>query len=223
MGLQFDSVEVFAEAIVITGIIVLTLIRIAWISSQPLPPDVSRAIMPGLANLGRFLRDDKSAPYAPYGIIWYGVNLPLAKPFDYNGRTWMVLLATIDGAFVWLSLRMGLYGVLAYVVIGTFQLFRAPWNASINWLVILGLYSPWFLIIAPVAKLPVGLPVRIFGHTRVAFFYRHNFVYYGLLGTLWVIVFDFLYIPRILDMTITVLGLSWGAILAYLYMTRKRS
>ncbi len=217
MALQLDSIEVIA------GIIVLTIIRIAWISRRPLPPDVPRAIMPGLANLGKFLRGDKSAPYAPYGLIWHGMNLPLAKPFNYNGRTWMLLLAVIDAAFVWLSLRMGLYGGFAYAVIGTFQLFRAPWNASVNWLIILGLYSPWFLIIAPVAKLPLGLPVRIFGHTRVAFVYRHNFVYYGLLGTLWVLVFFSLFIPGILDLTITTLGLPWAAILAYLYMTRKRS
>ncbi len=217
MGFQLESIEFIA------GVVGLTVFRIAWIIRRPLPLDVPRAIMPGLANLGRFLRGDRSAPYAPYGLIWHGMNLPLAKPFNYNGRAWMLLLSVTDVAFVWLSLRMGLYGSLAYAVIGTFQLFRAPWNTSINWLILLGLYNPWFLIIAPVAKLPVGLPVRIFGHTRVAFFYRHNFVYYGLLGTLWIVVFDSLFVPAIVDVSITALGLSWGPILAYLYLTRKRS
>src|SRR5437660_12314327 len=79
---------------------------------------------------------------------------------------------------------MGWLGFLAYAFIGTFQLFRAPWNISINWLILLASVSPWLLIIAPIAKLPVGLPLHAFGDTERAFFFKHNFVYYGLLGPL---------------------------------------
>ena len=216
MGLDAMTVEL------LSGVVVLTFLRLAWILRRALPLDVPRAIMPALASLGRFLRGDKTAPYAPYGLLWHAMNLPLARLFNYNGRAWMAVLTVIDAGFVWLSLRMGLYGSLAYVVIGTFQLFRAPWNTSINWLIILGLYSPWFLLIAPIAKFPIGLPLRIFHHTRGAMTYRHNFVYFGLLGTLWLMVAISMFVAEILSAFITTFGAIWATIIGYLYLTRGK-
>ena len=75
--------------------------------------------------------------------------------------------------------------------------------------------------ISPIAKLPVGLPPRVWGDIRRALFHQHNFVYYGLLVTLWLIVFIGLFAPGILEISITTLGIGWGLALGYLFQKRE--
>jgi hypothetical protein len=204
-------------------IVAITAVRTLWIGVRPVPHDVEPAIMPGLKNIRKVLeRQTIVSGRAPYGIIWYAINLPIARASKFNGRHWILYLGMIDGIFLWLSWTMGWLGFLAYIFAGTFQLFRAPWNTSINWLILLALVSPWFLIIAPIAKLPVGLPLHAFGDTERAFFFKHNFVYYGLLGTLWLIVFFNLFLPSIRDESILIQGFGWGLLLAYLLIRRGR-
>ncbi len=207
----------------IVGIVVLTILRTGWIARRPLPPDVPKAIMLGLGSIGKFLRrETKVSGNAPYGIIWYAINFPLARLGHFDGRLWMILLSLIDSVFVWLSLRLGIYGILAYVLIGTFQLLRAPWNVTINWLIILGLFYWWFLLIAPIAKLPFGMPLNAWEGTGRSLTYKHNYVYYGLLVTFWLIIFVSLYGPLVLDTTLIVFGSAWSLTLSYLYVRRWR-
>lgn len=209
---------------ILAAVVTITVVRTLWTLLRPIPHDVEPAIMPGLKNIGKVLhRQVIVSGRAPYGIIWYAINLPIARAAKFNGRNWVLYLGLIDAIFLWLSWTMGWLGFIAYVFIGSFQLFRAPWNTSINWLILLGLVSPWFLIIAPVAKLPVGLPFHAFGDTERAFFFKHNFVYYGLLGTLWLIVFFNLLLPSIRDESIVIQGFGWGVLLAYLFIRRGRN
>jgi len=209
---------------ILAAVVAITVVRTSWTVVRPIPHDVEPAIMPGLKNIRNVLqRQTVVSGRAPYGIIWYAINLPIARAAKFNGRCWILYLGLLDSIFLWLSWTMGWLGFLAYAFIGTFQLFRAPWNISINWLVLLALVSPWFLIIAPIAKLPVGLPLHAFGDTERAFFFKHNFVYYGLLGTLWLIVFFNLFLPSIRDESILVQGFGWGLLLASLFIRRGRN
>lgn len=106
----------------------------------------------------------------------------------FDGRKWSYAMALLDIPFVWLSFRLGLVGVLVYAGINTFNLFKAPWNVSIVWLIICALFSWIFLILAPLAKLPLGIPTWVWGHVRQALLYQKNPYYYGLLGVLWLFV-----------------------------------
>ena len=135
----------------------------------------------------------------------------------------MIVLALIDIAFLWYSSQVsGLVVFIAYVLIGTFQLFRAPWNASINWLIVLAPISWIFLALAPIAKLPVGLPVKVWGYTERAIGHQHNYIYYGLLGTLWLIIFNHLYFLQEIESSIVVgFGIVWTFILGYAYLERR--
>ncbi len=206
----------------IIAIISITAFRVLWISLRPLPHDVQQAIMNGLKRIRLVMRREvRVEGNAPYGIIWYGMNLPLGRLVGYQGRRWMILLALVDSLFLWVSTMMGFWGFLAYLSLGTFQLFRAPWNVTINWLILLGLLYWWFLLIAPLAKLPVGLPLHAFGDTGRGFFYKHNYVYYGLLGTFWLIVMFAVFIPVVRDASIFILGLGWVLLLGFLYFRRR--
>src|SRR5438445_5117556 len=174
----------------ILAIVAILAVRTLLLEVRPIPRDYEPAIMQGLKSIRKVLRRQKIVSgRAPYGIIWYAINLPIARAAKFKGRYWVLLLGLIDSIFLWLSWTMGWLGFLAYVFIGTFQLLRAPWNTSINWLILLGLVSPWFLVIAPIAKLPVGLPLHAFGDTGRAFFFRHNFGYYAPLGIISLHVF----------------------------------
>jgi hypothetical protein len=133
------------------------------------------------------------------------------------------VLALIDVAFLWYSSQvLGLVVFIAYVLIGTFQLFRAPWNVSINWLIVLAPISWIFLALAPIAKLPVGLPAQVWRYTERAIGHQHNYIYFGLLGTLWLIVFNYLYFfPGIESSVVVGLGVVWCFILGYAYLERR--
>jgi len=214
---MFDlySAGILAVVVVITGI------RVALIHKRPLPHDVQSAIMNGTSRIGKVLRGEgRVEGNAPYGIIWYGINVPIARLVNYDGRKWMITLALIDSIFLWLSQGLGPMGFAACLLIGTFQLLRAPWNSSIDWIIILGLFGWWFLLLAPIAKLPFGLPFHAFGDTGRGLFYQHNYIYYGLLGTLWTIVFLNDFFSMIRDISIGLFGIAWILLLGVLYLRK---
>lgn len=199
----------------------LTGLRLAWILRQPVHKDIKFYILPGLSNLWKVLRYDPGFSYVPYGLLWYAVNVPIIRAARYNGRIWMAVLAIVDGFFLWYSNVLGFALFVAYALIGTFQLLRAPWNVSINWLIVLAPISWIFLILAPIAKFPVGLPLKVWGYTERAIGHQHNYIYFGLLGTLWLLVFNHLYLfPMIDDLLVIGLGIFWTLVIGYAYVTR---
>jgi hypothetical protein len=196
-------------------------LRLAWILKQPVHKDITFYIFPGLSNLRKVLRYDPGFSYVPYGLLWYAINVPIIRAARYNGRIWIAALAIIDAFFLWYSNVLGFDLFLAYALIGTFQLLRAPWNVSVNWLIILAPISWIFLILAPIAKFPVGLPLQVWGYTERAIGHQHNYIYFGLLGSLWLIVFNHLYlVPMIDDLVIISLGVIWSIVLGNAYLTR---
>src|SRR5216117_1656348 len=206
---------------IVAAIAVVTAVRTFWIATSPLPHDVQQAIMSGIQRIRRVLKGEvKVEGNAPYGLLWYGINLPFAKLAAYDGRRWMIALALADSLFLWLSQALGLLGFAAYLFIGTFQLLRAPWNVTIDWIIVLGPIAWLFLIIAPIAKLPIGLPLQAFGDTGRGLFYQHNYIYYGLLGTLWLIVLFEIYVPSIFGASVSILGIFWSLLLGFLYLRR---
>lgn len=190
---------------------------------RPVHRDITSYIFPGLSNLRKILKYAPDFSYVPYGLIWYAINVPIVRLGRYDARFWMGVLALIDTVFLSYSFQyMGPTVFFAYVVIGTFQLLRAPWNASINWLIMLAPISWTFLLLAPVAKFPVGLPIQVWRYTGRAVGHQHNYIYFGLLGTLWLIVFNYLHLSRgIEDLLVTGLGVVWGFIFAYAYLERR--
>lgn len=125
----------------------------------------------------------------PYGIIWFAINLPIMHLTGFGERRWSYALAIIDMIFLWISFELGLVSGLIYASLTTFHLLKAPWNVSISWLIICGIFSWIFLILAPAAKLPVGIPMRQAKRVQGLLFHQHNYVYYSLLGLLWLFVF----------------------------------
>jgi hypothetical protein len=208
---------------IIGAVIALTAFRLAWILKRPVHKDITFYILPGLSNLRKIVRYDPNFSYVPYGLIWYAINVPIVRAMRYSGRLWIVVLALIDTVFLWYSSEfLGLTVFLAYVMIGTFQLLRAPWNASINWLIILAPISWIFLLLAPIAKFPVGLPVQVWRYTERAVGHQHNYIYFGLLGTLWIIVFNQLYfLPAIEALVVIGLGIVWCFIFGYAFLERR--
>jgi hypothetical protein len=207
---------------VLSAIAVLTVFRLVWILKRPVHKDITFYILPGLSNLRKIVKYDPNFSYVPYGLIWYAINVPIVRAVRYSSRHWIAILALVDIFFLWYSQTLGLTVFLAYVLIGTFQLLRAPWNASINWLIILAPVSWIFLLLAPIAKFPVGLPLRVWTYTERAIGHQHNYIYFGLLGTLWLIVFNHLYFhPELESPTVVVLGIVWSLILGYAYLASR--
>jgi len=183
--------------LVVLGIVLLTLARLWYLRTSEVQRDVREAIIPLTSRLhfADFFRRPRSEDIrfvfwiVQYGILWYAINLPLMHLSGLNGRRWAYALALIDGVCVWLSFRLGLMGALLYIAINTVNVLKAPWNVSILWLTLLGVYSWVFLILAPIAKLPIGIPTRAWGHVRQVLFHQKNPYYYGLLGVFWLFVF----------------------------------
>jgi hypothetical protein len=207
----------------IAAIILLTIFRLVWIAKRPVHKDITFYILPGLSNLRKIVRYDPSFSYVPYGLIWYVINVPIVRAMRYSGRLWIAVLALIDVVFLWyVSESLGLTVFAAYVVIGTFQLLRAPWNASINWLIVLAPISWIFLVLAPIAKFPVGLPVQVWRYTERAVGHQHNYIYFGLLGTLWMIVFnDLFFLPAVEPLLVAGLGFVWLLTFGYALLQRR--
>src|SRR2546426_1814194 len=209
---------------IVGAIVALTAFRLVWIFKQPIPKDIPFYILPGLSNVRKLLRYDPGFSYVPYGLIWYAINVPIVRAVRYSGRLWITVLALIDIVFLYYANEfLGFTVFLAYVLIGTFQLLRAPWNASINWLIILAPISWIFMLLAPIAKLPVGLPVQVWRYTERAVGHQHNYIYFGLLGTLWLIVFNHLYLlPSVENWIVIGLGVVWCFIFATLFLRGRR-
>jgi hypothetical protein len=208
---------------ILSGIALLTILRLVWILKRSVHKDITFYILPGLSNLRKIVRYDPGFSYVPYGLIWYAINVPIVRAVRYSGRLWIAILALIDTIFLWYaSQSLGLTVFLAYVLIGTFQLLRAPWNASINWLIILAPVSWIFLLLAPVAKFPVGLPLKVWTYTERAIGHQNNYIYFGLLGTLWFIVFNHLYFLLGIESLLVIgLGIVWSLILGYAYLSSR--
>ena len=207
---------------ILGAIAVLTVFRLVWILKRPVHKDITFYILPGLSNLRKIVRYDPNFSYVPYGLIWYAINVPIVRAVRYSGRLWVAILALVDIFFLWYSQTLGLTVFLAYVMIGSFQLLRAPWNASINWLIILAPLSWIFLLLAPIAKFPVGLPLRVWTYTERAIGHQHNYIYFGLLGTLWLIVFNHLYLrPELESLIVVGLGIVWSLIFGYAYLASR--
>jgi hypothetical protein len=208
---------------IIGAIVVLTALRLIWIFNRPVHKDISFYILPGLSSLRKLFKYDPNFSYVPYGLLWYAINVPIVRAVRYSGHLWVAVLALIDTLFLWYtSQALGLIVFTAYVVIGTFQLFRAPWNASINWLIVLAPVSWIFLILAPIAKLPIGLPIQVLRYTERAIGHQHNYIYFGLLGTLWLIVFNQLYfLPGMESLVVVSLGVVWCLIFGYAYLEKR--
>jgi hypothetical protein len=208
---------------IIVGILVLTVFRLIWILKRPVHKDITFYILPGLSNLRKIVKYDPGFSYVPYGIIWYAINVPIVRAVRYSGRLWIAVLALFDTIFLWYaSQSLGLTVFYAYVLIGTFQLLRAPWNASINWLILLAPVSWIFLVLAPIAKFPVGLPLRVWTYTERAIGHQHNYIYFGLLGTLWLIVFNHLFLFLEAESLLVVsLGIAWSLVLGYAYFSSR--
>ena len=208
----------------IGAIVVLTIFRLVWILKRPVHKDITFYILPGLSNLRKILSYDPGFSYVPYGLIWYAINVPIVRAVRYSGRLWITTLALIDSIFLWYcSELLGPSVFAAYVAIGTFQLLRAPWNVSINWLTVLAPVSWVFLVVAPIAKFPVGLPIEVFRYTERAVGHQNNYIYFGLLVTLWAIIFNHLYVFRVLEnLVIAGFGTVWCIILAYAFLKRRR-
>src|SRR2546425_1113207 len=208
---------------IIGAVVALTVFRLAWILKRPVHKDITFYILPGLSNLSKILRYDPDFSYVPYGLIWYAINVPIVRTVRYNGRFWITVLALIDIVFLYYANEfLGFTVFLAYVMIGTFQLLRAPWNASINWLIVLAPVSWVFLLLAPIAKFPVGLPVQVWRYTGRAVGHQHNYIYFGLLATLWIIVFNHLFfLPAIDPLLVAGLGIVWLFTFGYAFLERR--
>ncbi len=207
----------------LAAIIGVTIFRLVWIVIRPVHKDITSYIFPGLRNLRKLVKYAPDFSYVPYGLIWYGLNVPIVRLGRYDGRFWMGALAIIDAVFLGYSFQaLGPTVFFAYALIGTFQLLRAPWNASVNWLIMLAPISWMFLLLAPIAKFPVGLPVQVWRYTGRAVGHQHNYIYFGLLGTLWLIVFNHLYLfPSVETWIVIALGVIWGFIFAYALLERR--
>jgi hypothetical protein len=208
---------------ILAGIAALTIFRLVWIFKRPVHKDITFYILPGLSNLRKIIRYDPGFSYVPYGLLWYAINVPIVRAVRYSGRLWIAILALTDTIFLWYSSQsLGLTVFLAYVLIGTFQLLRAPWNASINWLIILAPVSWIFLLLAPIAKFPIGLPLKVWSYTERAIGHQHNYIYFGLLGTLWLIVFNHLYVFLGIESPLVIgLGIVWSLVLGYAYLSSR--
>src|SRR2546428_13996299 len=98
----------------ILAIVAIIAARTLWVGGNPIPHDIEPAIMPGLKNIRRVLhRQTIVSGRAPYGIIWYAINLPIARAEKFNGKYSIFYLGLIDSILLWLSLNMGWFRCLA--------------------------------------------------------------------------------------------------------------
>jgi hypothetical protein len=66
------------------------------------------------------------------------------------------------------------------------------------------------------------LPLRVWTYTEKAVGHQHNYIYFGLLGTLWIIVFNHLYfLVETEKFLVLGLGAIWSLIFANAYLVRR--
>ncbi len=185
-----------SQFVLIPGIITLCLLRVGYVRTRPIQKDVRDAFVPCSRRL--HFKDYFRPPISfevkdafwgmPYGFIWHAINIPLMHLAGFDGKRWVYIIGLVDGVFIWISFLVGPVGALVYIGISSFHLLRAPWNVSILWIIILGVFSWIFLVIAPVAKLPFGIPVPNPRRLGQLLTHQHNALYYGTLGVLWLLV-----------------------------------
>jgi hypothetical protein len=189
--------SLISQAMLLLGIALVTIVRLWYLRISPVQRDVRDAQLPFSKRLrfADFFRRPKSQEIRdsfqvlPYGVLWFAVNVPLMHVAGFDGKRWTYLIALIDAPFVWASFRLGYLGALLYIALSTFMLIKGPWNLSILWLIVLGVFSWVFLALAPVAKLPFGIPMRLGKRVQGLLFHQRNYVYYSLLGVMWAFVF----------------------------------
>lgn len=123
---------------------------------------------------------------APYGALWYAMNIPIhwigdflfgpgCFPLDAHhcwpptlvpqGVDWMMGLLMFNALFIWMFRRSEL--LPAYFMTSMFVWFVVPWNLSVLWLVVLGLLGSSFpqrlgaVLLGVISKLPVGAPLSV--------------------------------------------------------------
>lgn len=137
---------------------------------------------------------------SPYGVLWYGMmegvsfySYPLGALLGVDKPTSLaigVLMANIPvlAYLAWRHLNLlPIYAVLIFHSWWPFVVWITDWNLPIAWLAVLGLVNPVFLVLAIIAKLPVGAPVSVW---EVALLGKSNkqIATYVPLAVLWIAV-----------------------------------
>jgi hypothetical protein len=147
---------------------------------------------PHLTELGRILFDAVHCLYCnpgyyPHGTLWYAVVVPLS--YFVDSKVVMMEFALIDMALLILLIKHNIF--YAYFLVSFVSFFVIPQNIPVYWLMLLGLYSSFFLPFSILAKLPVGAPYAVW---HFIFSTSLNIVTnfqddYGLLVFLWLYIF----------------------------------
>jgi len=178
------KVSFFPRLIVFMSISIFA-IRASLIMLGEYDVEAATAIIPGLQHPW-----DESWQ-APYGVIWYILNIPLTW-FQISGinpeQSWLLWLSAIDSVVIWI-MRRGRFYTIFYIAISLLTFRQAPYNMTILWITLAGIYWPPSLIIAPLAKFPIGAPPEIwqyiFSNSMQS---ETNWRYYALMIMLWFVV-----------------------------------
>ena len=128
---------------------------------------------------------------APYGGVWYAANVPLTwvKVPGWNlEQSWLLWTSIIDLFFSLLLLRVKPRLVLPYLLVSIVTWRQAPYNLSIYWLTGLGLYNSWLLVLAILAKTPVGAPLTVWQFILNSPPLASEWRYYGLMMAWWLLI-----------------------------------
>jgi hypothetical protein len=151
------------------------------------PPDVERAILPALKRFPH-----QEFWQAPYGIIWYALNLPFGLLANGNGASYIFWIGLVNVSIAAYCLfRLSLILILVFVGVSIFHTFKAPWNVPILWLCLLGFINPLLLAVPIIAKFPIGNTANRAKTWRLILFAMHwqkNPFYYATIGIVWIMV-----------------------------------
>jgi len=107
---------------------------------------------------------------APYGVIWLGISRLLIIPQivapHLNESTsqvsadrvlsYWITSSIVDSLVTILIWSRKPWAVIPYGIVSTLHFFTAPWNLPVLWFTMLGLFTPWGLLLGLATKLPVG-------------------------------------------------------------------
>ncbi len=126
---------------------------------------------------------------APYGAIWYAINIPIGSlqiPGFSAEQSWITLTSIIDSAVLFLLFRYYKWWIGLTYVPASFLMWRqAPYNLCIMWLTVAGLAWLPSLVLAILAKLPIGAPTTVWNFISHSSQLQSNWRYYGLLAAVW--------------------------------------
>ncbi len=175
----------FLPRLIVFASITIFAVRASLIMLGEYDVEAATAIIPGLQH-------PWDEPWqAPYGVIWYILNIPLTW-FQISGinpeQSWLLWLSAIDSVVI-LIMRRGRFYTIFYIAVSLLTFRQAPYNMTILWITLAGIYWPPSLIIAPLAKFPIGAPSDvwqyIFSNSMQS---ETNWRYYALMIILWVVV-----------------------------------